>query len=325
MLTPEQIAERMTGLGGSDMGAVLGLSDYRNATDVWKVKTGRATDQADTLLLRFGSYAESFVADEYTRMTGRRVQRFNAMLRHPSAPLVGHVDRLVCLDGKTRASHKNEIRTDRGLECKTANAYAIGRNSDWGDAGTDQVPPSYLVQCAVYRILTGCPHWDLAALFGGSQELRIYPLDQDAELEAMVIEEACRFWRDHIVADVPPDPRSEAEARQRWARHQPGKFIEADDALAESLHILAATKRERAALERSEQELRDRIIPALADADGVTWRGLQLCTYRANKDTARTDWKAVSEALDAPPELIAAHTTIAPGARVLRLAKELSV
>ena len=234
-------ADRLTGLGGSDLGAVLGLNPYRTPYQVWLEKTGRAEPFEGNLQTRFGTFAERFVAAEYSAITGNRVQKFNSMLRHPDAPLIGHVDRLVIPPGKQRAAHRLEIRTDRGLECKTAHALAASRNGDWGELGTDQVPEHYLIQCAAYMALTGCPYWDLAVLFGNS-DFRIFHLERDHEMETMLIGEASRFWRDHVLADVPPDPSSEAEARQRWSAHRPGATVELDESVAEDLRALARIK-----------------------------------------------------------------------------------
>jgi hypothetical protein len=86
---------------------------------------------------------------------------------------------------------------------------------------------------------------------------------------------------------------------------------------------LARVKRQLADLEAQERAIRDRLIPIIADADALTFEGRQILTFRANKDSNRTDWRAVAEALDAPAEVVQAHTVITPGARVLRLAKGL--
>lgn len=329
MGTAEFHAERQTGLGGSDMGAILGLNQYRTPFQVWQEKTGRGEPFTGNLQTRFGTYAEQFVADEYCQQTGRRVQRFTAMLRHPEAPLIGHVDRLVIPDGAKIAAHRGEIRTDLGLEAKTAHALAASRGEDWGDAGTDQVPASYLTQCAVYMALTGCAHWDLAALFGNS-DFRIYHLHRDQELEAMLVEEASRWWRDHVIADVPPDPQSEAEARQRWARHVDGKSAEADEELYQRICQLSDIKARIKALEADEQEIKDALIPALADLDTLTRNGRSILTYRANKDSQKVDWMALATRMlddftlpEDRQRILDDFTVTTPGARVLRLSKTL--
>ena len=321
-------AGRLTGMGGSDMGAILGLDHWRTPFRVYQEKIGEAPPFEGNLQTRFGTYAEEFVAREYCHQTGRQVRRFNSMLRHPTAPLIGHIDRLVVPGGAKCASYRQEIRTDLGLEAKTASAFAIGRGSEWGDSDTDQCPEAYLLQAASYMALTGCPRWDVAVLFG-NQEFRIYHLTRDLELEAMILDEAARFWTDHVLARVPPDPTSEAEARQRWPRHSEGRVLEADDALLVMLQHLADTKRRGKELAEEEQALKDIILPLLKDADSVRRGEMMLASYRANKDSQRTDWQRVASILmqDQPGERIAAlvaeYTHTQPGARVLRLAKDL--
>ena len=323
-------ADRLTGLGGSDLGAILGLNPYRTPYQIWLEKSGRSEPFTGNLQTRFGSYAEEFVAREYSDRTGRQVQRYNSLLRHPTAPLLGHIDRLVVPEGAKRASHQREIRTDLGLEAKTAHALAASRNGDWGEPGTDAVPASYLIQCQAYMLLTGCANWDLAVLFGNS-DFAIYHLHQDQELGEYIVEEASRWWRDYVVADVPPPPSSELEARQRWPGHTPGKVVDLDEAQAELLRDYAALKRQTKSQEAREKLLRDQLFPVLADADEIRINGQPVATYRANKASNKTDWRAlaerllptVSEALRA--QFLAEFTTSVPGPRVLRLGKALEV
>jgi putative phage-type endonuclease len=321
-------ADRLTGIGGSDLAAILGLSKWRSPYQVWLEKTGRSQPNESSLPMRWGTYAEEFVAREYADRTGRGVQRYNAMLRHPEAPLIGHIDRLVIPEGAKTAAHKGQIRTSIGLECKTVSAFAAGRDSEWGPEGTDQTPGQYLVQCAAYLALTGCQHWDLAALIG-NHDFRIYHFHRDHDLEGYLLEESSRWWRDHVIADVPPDPVSEAEARERWPRHADGKVIHATLDLRQRLRQLAVIRRSMRILEADEKAVKDEIYPALADAELVIDNGEEVATYRANKDSQKIDYQALTVDLLTgmdPAEqarLMAEHTRIIPGARVLRLAKNL--
>jgi putative phage-type endonuclease len=156
---------RAKSLGGSDIGAVLGLSKYRSAVDVWIEKTGRSESHADSLPLRFGSFAESFVASEYALATGLSLIHHESAFIHPdNSYMHGHVDRFIC-SSPTLFSEKSDLLADRILECKTANPFTA---HEWGDVGTDQVPLPYLVQCAWYLAITGLEHADLAVLFGNA-------------------------------------------------------------------------------------------------------------------------------------------------------------
>lgn len=307
-------AERMQGLGGSDLGPVLSLPGFRTAVDVWAEKTGRVPPSESNLQMRFGTFAEEFVAQEYTASTGQRVQRFNPMLRHPTAPLIGHVDRLVVPAGQKVASHKSEIRTDRLLECKTASAFAAMHQDQWGEAGTDQVPMTYLVQVATYRILTGCQYADLAVLFG-NQDFRVYHLMRDEELEQMIVAKATEWWQRHVVADVPPEPVCDADVKLLYPRSAPAKTVEADDTVLHQISILRDMKAKANEYEAAAEAAAVAIKASMGDAEALTWQGETLATWKSAKDSIRTDWKAVATEAMADSFLIQKHTTTTSGSR----------
>jgi predicted phage-related endonuclease len=275
--------------------------------------------------MRFGSMAEKFVADEYTAATGRRVEGYTRMLRlGEGIPLIGHVDRLVIPEGAGAASIRKtgEIRTDRLLECKTAHPMALS-GGEWGDSGTDLVPPAYLVQCAAYLALTGCAVADLACLFG-NQELRVYTIRRDLELEASLIEAATVWWNRHVVADVPPEPSTPDECRRLWPSHLSGKSLIVDLTVAKDIEALAACKAEIKQIETAASEIETRVLAAFGDAEEITYMGRKLASWKQNKPGQKTDWKAlVHHHWPVPPaDLVEQFTTTTPGARVLRLAKQ---
>ncbi len=78
---------RAKSLGGSDIGAILGLSKYRSAVDVWMEKTGKEVGVRNSLPLRFGQFAESFVASEYALATGLSLATHEAAVIHPEYAL----------------------------------------------------------------------------------------------------------------------------------------------------------------------------------------------------------------------------------------------
>ena len=172
--------DRMKYIGGSDIGAILGLSKFRSPLEVWMEKTGKESKQKDSLPLRFGSFAEEFVASEYVRSTGSEVLHDQSAFIHPLHPMFcAHLDRLVLGDGLNCAPTKI-------LECKTANPFTSG---DWGDIGSDEVPMTYLCQVAWYQAITRIGQADLAVLFGNS-DFRIYAIARDLELEELIVQKA---------------------------------------------------------------------------------------------------------------------------------------
>ena len=208
--------DRTKYIGGSDIGAILGLSKFRTPLEVWLEKTGKETKKLDSLPLRFGSFAEEFVASEYARVTSFELLHDESTYIHPTHSFMSaHIDRFILGDGT--GSLPNRI-----LECKTANPFARG---EWGEPGTDQVPMSYLCQCIWYMAITGIEQCDLAVLFGNS-DFRIYEIARDLELEALVIEKALHFWNDYVLKDIAPPAQTEGDYQALFKKSDPSKTIE---------------------------------------------------------------------------------------------------
>jgi putative phage-type endonuclease len=147
------LEERRSGIGGSDVAPMLGLSPWKTPFALWQDKTGRAVevepDEAQRERMHFGTVLEDVVAREHAARTGQRVQRVTSMLRHPDVPIaLANLDRAIVEDGSRARWDQaaGRVLGARGiLECKTA--HALAQNSaDWGEPGTDQVPAYYWMQ-----------------------------------------------------------------------------------------------------------------------------------------------------------------------------------
>ncbi len=80
---------RQTGIGASDAAAAVGLNPYQSQLELWMIKTGRedqfpAVDPDDDgSPMYWGHILEPIVATHYTKRTGNKVRRVNAVLQHP--------------------------------------------------------------------------------------------------------------------------------------------------------------------------------------------------------------------------------------------------
>lgn len=180
---------RTTGLGGSDIAAIMGISPYRTALDVWLEKTGRQLpeDISSNEAVYWGTVNEANVADRYARDHPKcKVMRINATLVGDEDWKRANLDRMVI-----RPDGKPEV-----LEIKTASAY---KASEW-DAG---VPAYYLTQVMWYLAITG---WDMAhvAVLIGGNDYREYDVPRDEEDVKAVVNAASVFWNDYVQADVMP-------------------------------------------------------------------------------------------------------------------------
>ncbi|MGL5225006.1 MAG: YqaJ viral recombinase family protein, partial [Aeromonas sp.] len=194
---------RRLGIGGSEIGTLLGLNKYQTPFDLWLVKTGRKIpdDLSDNPAIHWGHKLEAVVADEYAERTKQPVTVDETHYRADVAPwLVGNVDRMV-------GDHKV-------LECKTAGGFAakkagFGKGNVYGPDGElviacDEVPDTYLLQCQHYMLVTGRQEADLAVLIDG-RDYRIYSIPRNEAVIAEIVAAATEFWFDRVLADVPPE------------------------------------------------------------------------------------------------------------------------
>lgn len=273
-------------------GALLGLSKYRSAVDVWMEKTGKKVGARDSLPLRFGQFAESFVASEYSLATGLSLVAHDAAVVHPDYSYMhGHIDRFVLSGDLPLIGSDRQINASRILECKTANPFT---QSEWGEAGSDHVPLSYLVQCVWYMMLTNIDRTDLAILFGNA-DFRIYEIGRDLELEQMVLEKAKSFWENHVLTDIPPPATSESDYKTLFGKSSVRKSVEAPDETCELIKKLKSLNEQVEHYEAEISQIKQNIMGQMQDAEVLTYHGQTLATWKAPKPSLRLDAKRLSE------------------------------
>ena len=275
--------DRTKYLGGSDIGAIFGLSKYRSPLDVWMEKTGKATNEVNNLPIRFGTFAEEFVASEYASTTGYQVAHQLEPITHPQHDyLQGHIDRFVF----AKDSRPDQLPT-HVLECKTANPFA---RSEWGEVGSDEVPMTYLAQCHWYLALTQLERCDLAVLFGNS-DFRIYHIERDRELEAILVDQAIDFWVQHVQADIPPKPQTLVDFQTLFHTEVAGKSIIASDETVQMIKEFHLLSEELNTKEEAIKGIKQNIMAQMGDAEKLTYQDQTLVTWKKPKASMRFDSK----------------------------------
>jgi putative phage-type endonuclease len=204
-------AERRTGLGGSDVAALLGLDPYKSAFAVFLEKTGQAppVDLSENEHVEWGNILEEPVGRKFARKTGLKIARVNKVIRHPYFPwAIAHIDYRI-------------VGVKEGLEVKTA-GYWAARSDDWGESGTDVIPANYMCQVQWYMGVTNWKRWHVAALIGGSQ-FRDYVIERDDDFIAELFARGADMLADvgggaREVSDVDPQTdRGDGRNRARRA------------------------------------------------------------------------------------------------------------
>ena len=207
---------RRTGIGGSDVAAIVGVSKYAGPTTVFYDKLGALPDQ-DNAAMEWGRRLETAVrgkfADEHPEF---------CVVDGPG--LVAHPDRrwqLATVDGL--ASEGPHGAPFAVVEVKTGRCGS----DEWGDELTDEVPLPYLCQVIWYLDVFGLDVGFLAVLLDG-RDYREYQIDYDAELAGKLRGHAEAFWTRHVLPRIPPDPDGlEATAEVLALQHNPVRKSEA--------------------------------------------------------------------------------------------------
>lgn len=270
----EWLEARRTGIGGSDVAPILGLSKWATPLSVYMQKRGELGEQPENDAMRWGRYLEPVVRQAYADATGNEVRVLPDMIRHPVHDfMLANLDGFVSpVDGPRRVFEAKTARTADG----------------WGEPGSDQIPQPYLLQVQHYLAVTGFVVADVAVLIGGS-DFRIYEVPEDRELQEMLVDAEADFWA-RVQRGDPPEPVTTADAIARWGRSSRSDLVMADETALQALQTIRAARESIKQAEAIEDAAKAIVMRALGEADTlVDGAGKTLCTWKASAAPQRLD------------------------------------
>lgn len=299
------LAVRKRGIGSSDAAAAVGLNPYKSPLELWMEKTGRdgALPKADPhdeeSPLYWGTLLEPIVAAHYSRRSGNRVRRVNAVLQHPEPQLswmLANLDREVLGAGDVQI-----------LECKTA---GLNGARLWKEGVPEYVQLQVMHQLAV----TGKQAADVAVLLGG-QQLEIHRIERDERLIARLIRLEQQFWQ-YVVTDTPPpaDGSASADAALRCLfPEDSGQRLDftRDRQLSAAFAELQAVREALAAQEHREAQLKQTLQQAMGDASRAVFETGSV-TWKKARDSEGLDLRRL---LQDQPHLQEQYPLTKPGSR----------
>lgn len=299
------LAVRKRGIGSSDAAAAVGLSPYKSQLELWLEKTGRdaglpkADPHDEESPAYWGNLLEPIVAAHYTKRSGNRVRRMNAVLQHPDPELSWM---LANIDREVIGAEDVQI-----LECKTA---GINGARLWKEGVPEYVQLQVMHQLAV----TGKQAADVAVLLGG-QHLEIHRIERDDQLIARLIELERTFWL-HVKTDTPPPADGTASAAAALRCLYPednGQTLDFSNhaGLTAAFIELKAVRQSIADKEKREAELKQMLQQAMGDASRAEFSSGYV-NWRKAKDSVGLD---VAQLLKDKPHLQTQYPLLKPGVR----------
>lgn len=289
MITEQQRAARLHGLGGSDAPVVAGVSPYKSAVELWQEKTGQVVppDLSDVEVVAWGNLLEDTVAAEWSRRTGNKVRRVNETIIDRAEPfLLANIDRRV-----VGAPEVVEIKTVRGL--------------------TDDTPRAdHLLQIQHYMNVGDFARGWLVYLIAGQRLVWFEVARDQAAIDQLVAAERI-FWQ-HVRERTPPPARSAFDVRLLYPSDAGGSVIATSEVI-DAATRLASLKAQIKALEAEADGAEKIVLGSMQDnATLLSPEGEILATWKQAKAGKFFD-RARFEAEHA--DLAAAYLTEKPGSR----------
>ncbi|WP_291163394.1 YqaJ viral recombinase family protein [Gemmatimonas sp. UBA7669] len=338
-LTAAQLAERRTGLGASEVAAVLGLDRYKSPLDVWAEKTGRVVPESsgDSGPALMGQLLEPIVATlaqrEYQKQdvglevltvkeAVKRLPWLAVKRRTPSgSTFIGREDwqraspdRFVLR--QSAADYDIQSFSDLFLlECKTKSWKTF---RDFGLPGSDQVPYAILCQAIWQADVLELERVDVGVLVDG-RDYHPFTVKVEHALALDLYEQVHDWWHRYVVADVEPPVSRGSDVQYLRSKFDQvrDELMPSDPDVEQAVAQLADARRAAKDAEAAEELAKAHVMRLMGDYKAVHTPYGKV-SFGLVKGAARTDWKAVAEAANAPAELVQSHTKIGAPSRQFR-------
>lgn len=210
------VADRTKFIGGSDIAAILGISPWKTATDLWldKIKP-RVEGGQNMAAKRRGTRLEPYIVDMIREEHGLNIVRRGERYIDRDVPFfAAEID----AEAEDEGDAFREVGEVENIEIKTVHPF---KAKEWGQEETDQLPLHYLAQGQWGLGITGRQRCRFFALIG--DDLRSFVIDRDEETIAAMRARALAFWTDFVQTKLrPPLDFADSKTLDTLRRLYPG-------------------------------------------------------------------------------------------------------
>lgn len=302
------LANRIDGIGASEIAPILGQSPHRGPWDVYAAKRdGLTVEDEDTApdeedahaavdiqdpLVR-GNRWESRIREDFAAIIGRPVLAPGEPWGQPTA-LVHVRHRLPALRWAA-CSPDGWLVEEDGLTVPVELKSDAGRRGyGWGVSGTQivryigaddtpingalgwpDVSPHYYLQVLWQMAVLEAPHCYIAVMLG-SYRLRWFRVCRDADHERRVINAVAAWRARHLVEGVEPDADGSDACVRHYTTKWKGLALGERAATLEETPLVKAfglARAARKAAETAAAEAKGRLLPVIGDASKLTLPG----------------------------------------------------
>lgn len=259
--------DRSKYIGSSDIAAIIGVSPWRTKLDVYldKIQGRQEVSAEKAKIFARGHRLEPYILDMYAEDTGETlIHRGNRYTDGVFPFLAAEIDA--------------ETDTGKNVEAKST-------RSDWGKVWgaqmTDEVPVYYNAQAMFGMGINGAEVAEFPVLIG-IDDFRIYRVERDAGIVANLKDAAVKFWNEHIVAGIAPEPTTVSDL-ERLFPWDAGTVIQASDEIRDAYTHLKELKAKLKFLESEVEEKATEIKLFMREHQVLQFGSEKLLTWKSQK------------------------------------------
>lgn len=275
----EWLMSRKRGIGGSDASTILGFNKWKSPFELYMDKTSDHVEQINNEAIHWGNILEDDVANEFARVTGKKVRKRNQTFMHPKHKfMIANIDRDV-------------VGEKALLECKTTSAY----NAEQWEG--DVIPPAYMCQIQHYMAVLDYDKAYIAVLIGG-QKFVWKEVQRDDEFIELMIRAEKNFWENHVLERVPPaidGSFSTTEFVKEMFPEDDGSSVDLPDEANLLIDAIESIKEEVMEKQKLQREYENKLKVMIGEAEKAFTKDYQV-TYKTFTQN-RIDPKRLREEL----------------------------
>jgi predicted phage-related endonuclease len=289
-IVPE--VDRSKFLGGSDASAVMGLSPWATPVELWMKKTGRKErvlpDERRQKIYDRGHRLEPFIRDmviDKLRERGLEVELLACNERYVDPEfdfLSCEIDFELRLTGTLEIGGIEWVFQDEHINADAKSVTGFARKK-WGEEDSEDVPIEYAVQF-MHGLMITRRRFCLVAALRSFDDVDIFWTTRDDETIAGMRPKLVSFWRDHVLADVPPDTFTFSDIKALFPVDN-GLAVEATQEIADKVSQLRTIRAQIKEWEAADEALTFEIADYISPHTKLTFAGADLMTWKGQNDT----------------------------------------
>jgi len=258
---------RQNYLGGSEVAAAFGKSDWQTPLQLWRIKKGLQEPSGSTPVTEFGNVFEPVMAEKFTHITGFRTRNMSNSYTSEKYPFLrAHIDRQIVSNQKHKTTGLLELKTTTSFRLKNLK---------------EPFPVEWKYQIQFYLGLTG---YEYAYLFIYERDTARYHdpvlIKRDEQFIGEIIDKAASWWKRHIVGGVRPDPINDEDRMILYPEASDDTVVEATPKCYGFYTELLDIRDRMERLKTLEEHYKNHLKDELKDAERMVFAGRNLVTWK---------------------------------------------